>query len=61
MRHQDNFGEEYHAIHEMFPLDDGDAWTENPVTVTGESVEDVKWSLMAMLHDIEKYGVKNYD
>jgi len=61
MRHHNNFGEEYYAIHEMFLLDDGDAWTENPVTVTGESIEDVKKSLMLMLGDIDKHGVKNYD
>jgi len=60
MRHQDNFGEEYYAIHEYFHMDDGDAWTENPVTVTGESIEDVKKSLMLMLGDIDKHGVKNY-
>jgi len=57
MRHPDGS----YAIHEMYPLDDGDAWTENPVTVTGESIEDVKKSLMLMLGDIDKHGVKDYD
>jgi len=41
-------------------MDDGDAWTENPSTVTGESVDDLKWSLKAMLDDIEKHGVMLY-
>jgi hypothetical protein len=54
-------GEEgYYAIHEYYQMDDGDGWTENPVDVTGNSIEDVKKSLMLMLHDIDKHGVKNY-
>jgi len=48
------------GIHEMYHMDDGDAWTENPSTVTGESVDDLKWSLKAMLDDIEKHGVVIY-
>lgn len=39
----------------------GPGWTENPVDVTGNSVEDVKKSLMLMLHDIDKHGVKEYN
>lgn len=61
MRHTDNSGEEYYAIHEYYEMDDGDGWTENPVDVTGESIEDLKKSLMCMLKDIEKHGVKNYE
>ena len=54
-------GEEgYYAIHEYYEMDDGDGWTENPVDVTGDSIEDVKKALMLMLHDIDKHGVKNY-
>jgi hypothetical protein len=48
------------AIHEMFPLDDGPAWTENPVSVTGETVKDVKWMLTAMLNDIDRHGIVEY-
>ena len=51
----------YYAIHEYYPMDDGDGWTERPVDVTGDSIEDVKKSLMLMLHDIDKHGVKNYE
>jgi hypothetical protein len=50
-----------YAIHEVYPLDDGDACTLNPVSVTGENIEDVKKSLMLMLGDIDKHGVRNYD
>ena len=51
---------DYYAIHEYYNMDDGDGWTENPVEVTGESVEDVKKSLLLMLNDIDKHGVKDY-
>jgi hypothetical protein len=55
-------GEEgYYAVHEYYEMDDGDGWTENPVDVTGCSIEDVKKALMLMLHDIDKHGVKDYD
>lgn len=51
----------YYAIHEYYELDDGDGWTENPVEVTGNSIEDVKKSLMLMLNDIDNHGVKDYE
>ena len=52
-------GEGYYAVHEKFVLEDGEVlWTENPVELTGESVEDLKKSLMLMLNDIDKHGVK---
>ncbi|MDB4378657.1 hypothetical protein N9Z41_02685 [bacterium] len=51
----------YYAIHEYFEREDGDGWTESPVTVEGDSIEDVKKVLMLMLHDIDKHGVKNYE
>jgi len=50
-----------YAVHEYYEMEDGDGWTENPVDVTGCSIEDVKKSLMLMLHDIDKHGVKDYD
>ena len=48
------------AIHEMYPLDDGPAWTQDPVSVTGSTVEDVKWMLTAMLNDIDRHGIVAY-
>jgi len=57
MRHG---GEDY-AVHEVYPLEDGDAWTQDPVTVTGSSVEDLKKSLIMMLNDIDRYAVKDYE
>jgi len=61
MLHKDKSGEDYYAIHEYYEMDDGPAWTENPVDVMGDSIEDLKKSLMCMLHDIDKHGVKDYE
>ena len=55
-------GEGYYAVHEKFVLGDGETlWTENPVELTGESVEDIKESLRLILNDIDKHGVKDCD
>ena len=52
---------DYYAIHEYYPSKDGDGWTEEPIPVDGESVEEVKQVLQMMLEDIEKHGVKDYE
>jgi hypothetical protein len=51
----------YYAIHEYYNMDDGGGWTENPVEVTGDSIEAVKKSLLLMLHDIDRHGVEEYE
>ena len=66
MRHKDGYGGTYLAIHEYYPKEifpEGEqaGWTIDPCEVTGEDVKDVVWSLKAMLHDIEKHGVKDYE
>lgn len=56
--------EGYYAIHEYYPADilAGEAgWTLNPCEVTGDSKEDIIWMLKAMLNDIEKYEVMDYE
>ena len=50
----------YYAIHEYYPDIDGDDWSEAPVDVTGDTIEEVKEVLQMMLADIEKHGVKDY-
>jgi len=52
---------DYYAIHEYYPSEDGDGWTEDPVFVDGNNVDEVKWVLQAMLEDIEKHGVIDYE
>jgi hypothetical protein len=42
-------------------MEDGDGWTEQPIPVDGESVEEVKRVLQMMLEDIERHGVKDYE
>ena len=61
MRHTDDNGEEYFAIHEYYPDIDGDGWTEAPVDVTGDTIEEVKEVLQMMLADIEEHGVKDIE
>ena len=61
MRHLTDKGETYYAIHEYFPFDDGTALTSNPVSIDGETKSDIVWMLKAMLGDIEKHGVKDYE
>jgi len=48
------------AVHEMYPLDHGSLWTQDPISVIGATVEDVKWMLRAMLNDIDRHGVVDY-
>lgn len=62
MRHKNTMsGREYYAIHEYYHMEDEDGWSEAACYVDGDSVEDVKWVLKAMLEDIEKHGVKDYE
>jgi hypothetical protein len=62
MRHEDEEGNEYHAMHEYYPMRfQGDVWTEVPISVDGETIEDVRWMLKTMLSDLEKYGVVDYE
>jgi hypothetical protein len=61
MRHgATNIGEEYYAIHEYYPSENGGGWSKMPMFVDGDSVEEVKQMLQMMLDDIEKHGVKDY-
>lgn len=53
--------EGYYAVHEYYEMDEGPGWTENPVDVTGDSIEDVKKMLLLILNDIDKHGVKDYE
>ena len=61
MKHKTEHGCEFYAVHEYYELDTGPAWTENPVTVDGEDVDDVKRMLLCILKDIDIHGVKDYE
>ena len=49
----------WYSIHEVFYREDGAiyGYTENPITILGETVEDVKSQLEMIMKDIEKYEV----
>lgn len=53
-------GEGYYAVHEYYELEEGPVWTENPVTVDGCSVDDVRRMLICILKDMDTHGVKDY-
>ena len=61
MKHVNKNGEVWYGIHEYFNMNDDNAWTEQPVRVSGESPEEVKEILGMMLRDIDRHGVKDYD
>jgi len=69
MRHTATHGGQdysYLAVHEYYPSElfgEGEeaGWTEEPVTVSGDDIDDIKWMLKAILNDIDKYGVKGYN
>jgi hypothetical protein len=62
MRQIDVRGDEYYSMHEYHPAEGKgeDDYIISPVTVDGESVEDIKWLLKTLLSDLEKHGVKDY-
>ena len=58
MRHTEYDGEVWYAIHEDYRFG---GYTINPANTCGETVEEVVEQLKAMLEDIEKHGVKDYE
>jgi hypothetical protein len=55
-------GEEgYYAVHEYYEMSDGGGWTEEPVSVTGDDINTIKWMLKAILNDLEEYGIEEYN
>ena len=49
----------HYSVHEVFYKEDGGiyGYTENPITILGETVEDVKSQLEMIMKDIEKNEV----
>ena len=49
----------WYAVHEVFYNDNGgiNGYTENPITILGETVEEVKSQLKMIMKDIEKHEV----
>ena len=58
MKHTEPDGEVWYAVHEDYRFG---GYTTNPANAYGETPEEVVVQLKAMLKDIEKYGVKDYE
>lgn len=61
MRHKKENGEVWYGIHEYYPMLNPEGYTVRPISVFGEDKEDIIWQLKAILSDIEKHGVKDYE
>ena len=56
MRHEEDPHDVWYGVHEMFPSLEEGAWTEEPVRVLGESLDDIKWQLETILKDLPNYN-----
>lgn len=55
------YGDTY-AVHEVYyELGEGMVWTVDPITISGDSIDDIKWELQTILEDIEKHSVLNLE
>lgn len=61
MKHVDKCGDVWYGVHEAYPTVGEGLHIEEPVTVQGESIEAVKWQLEAILRDIARHGVIDYE
>lgn len=60
MRHIDDNGEPYLAIHEFFVgHDKKEGWTAKPVPLEADSVADMRMALLNVLRDLERHGVRD--
>ena len=60
MRHVDDSGDEYLAIHERYIMHDKqESWTERPVPIEAETTADLRMALIDILRDMERYGVRD--
>ena len=66
MKHVEKTGDVWYGVHEIYGKGQGytlnaEGYTLNTVSVDGESKEDVVWQLKAILNDIDKYDVVDYE
>jgi hypothetical protein len=60
MRHRADSGEHYLAIHEFYTMHDKkEGWTEKPVPLEADSLPEMRKTLLAVLTDLEKHGVRD--
>jgi len=58
MKHTEPDDQVWYAVHEFYGIN---AYTASPETLRGKDKEEIKWMLEAVLADIEKHGVKDYE
>lgn len=57
MQHTEPDGKVWYAVHKNYRS----SYTVEPLSIKSDDKEDIKWMLEAMLMDIEKHGVKDYE
>lgn len=58
VRHKD----ESLGVYEYYTTQDGENYfTKNPISIVGDSIEEVKESIQMILNDIDRHGVKDYE
>ena len=60
IRHTEPDGKVWYGVHKNY-YRSGSSYTVEPVNIQSDDKEDIKWMLQAMLMDIEKHGVKDYE
>jgi hypothetical protein len=60
MRHVDDSGEDYLAIHEFFiGHDKKEGWTAKPVPIEADTISEMRMALLNILRDLERHGVRD--
>jgi hypothetical protein len=62
MRNKSDTAETYLCIHEFYTKHDNkESWTAKPVPIEAESLTEMRKSLLAVLTDIERHGIRDAD
>ena len=59
MKHTETNGKVWYGVHKNYSR--SGSYTAEPLSIKSDDKEDIKWMLEAMLMDIEKHGVKDYE
>ena len=61
IRHTEPDDEVWYGVHKNYYRSGSDSYTVEPVSIKSHDKDDITWMLQAMLRDIEKHGVKDYE
>ena len=60
MRHTDDSGEDYLAVHEFFVgHDKKQGWTAKPVPIEADTLPEMRRALIDILRDLERHGIRD--